>query len=181
VIALVCVRVVLDPPPPRCHTERRKENRYRVYRYASYLTQRGVSRWKLDIFRSDRGKEFLALHANRGLQSPAVEEAVVRLCEVCDLLRGARNALFEAAAAAENFVQVATGTFYVPATGEVCGVNRLPDEVQDALVALRDAVDNLLRERGKVIAGPGVRPPNIVGEMLSGAEGLGKEEPNGVR
>jgi hypothetical protein len=65
VIALVCVRVVLDPPPPRCHTERRKENRYRVYRYASYLTQRGVSRWKLDIFRSDRGREFLAVHVER--------------------------------------------------------------------------------------------------------------------
>jgi hypothetical protein len=118
-----------------------------------------------------------ALRANRGLQSPAVEEAVVRLCEVCDALRGARNALFEAAAAAEDFVKVATGTFYVPATGEVCGVNQLPDEVQDALIALRDAVDNLLRERGKVIAGPGVRPPNIIGEM---AESLApKEESDG--
>jgi hypothetical protein len=106
-----------------------------------------------------------ALHANRELQSPAVEEAVVRLCEVCDLLRGARNALFTTAAAAEDFVKVATGTFYVPSTGELTGTASLPEEVYEALDALRRAVDNLLRERGKVIAGPGVRPPNIVGEM----------------
>jgi hypothetical protein len=62
---LVCVRVVPDSPPARCRPERKRENRYRVYRYVSYLTRKGVSRWKLDVFRSDRGKEFLVVHVQR--------------------------------------------------------------------------------------------------------------------